>query len=61
MIYTGLGSKLVRAVADILLTRHEKYGYKEIFCPLIVNSEIMQGTGQLPKFAEDMYKAGEQW
>ncbi|AGJ91108.1 serine--tRNA ligase [Mycoplasma putrefaciens] len=61
LIYTGLGSKLVRAVADILLTRHEKYGYKEIFCPLIVNSEIMQGTGQLPKFAEDMYKAGEQW
>ncbi|EOA07293.1 Serine-tRNA ligase [Mycoplasma yeatsii 13926] len=61
LIYTGLGSKLVRAIADILLSRHEKFGYKEIFCPLIVNTEIMKGTGQLPKFADDMYKAGDQW
>ncbi|MCK8461412.1 serine--tRNA ligase [Mycoplasma capricolum subsp. capricolum] len=61
LIYTGLGSKLVRSIADLLLKRHEKHGYKEIFCPLIVNKSAMLGTGQLPKFSEDMYQVGEQY
>jgi len=56
-----LGSKMVRAVADILLTRHTNNGYKEMFVPVIVNKEMMYGTGQLPKFAEDAYKVGDQY
>ncbi|ATZ18420.1 seryl-tRNA synthetase [Williamsoniiplasma somnilux] len=61
LIYTGKGSKIVRALADILLTRHTNNGYKEFFIPLIVNAEAMYGTGQLPKFAEDAYQVGEQY
>ncbi|WP_338983525.1 serine--tRNA ligase [Spiroplasma endosymbiont of Othius punctulatus] len=56
LVYTGKGSKMVRALADILLTHHTNNGYKEMFVPVIVNSEAMYGTGQLPKFGEDAYK-----
>ncbi|PPE05911.1 serine--tRNA ligase [Williamsoniiplasma lucivorax] len=61
LVYTGLGSKLVRVIADILLTRHTNHGYKEFFLPVIVNAEAMYGTGQLPKFEEDAYKTGDQY
>ncbi|AVP49570.1 serine--tRNA ligase [Williamsoniiplasma luminosum] len=61
LVYTGLGSKLVRAIADILLTRHVNHGYKEFFLPVIVNAEMMYGTGNLPRFEEDAYKTGDQY
>ncbi|WP_031542362.1 serine--tRNA ligase [Mesoplasma photuris] len=61
VVYTGLGSKMIRAIADILLSRHTNHGYKEVMVPVIINAEAMYGTGQLPKFAEDAYKVGDQY
>lgn len=50
------GAKLERALINFMLDIHIKNGYKEIFPPLIVNKDVLVGTGQLPKFEEDMYK-----
>ena len=57
IFYRGLGARLERAVISFFLDLHtEKHGYTEMFPPFIVNGASMQGTGQLPKFAEDMFK-----
>lgn len=57
VFYKGLGSRLERSVIEFFLDLHtQKHGYTEFFPPFIVNGASMQGTGQLPKFAEDMYK-----
>lgn len=56
-VYKGLGARLERAVINFYLDTHiYKHGYQEIFPPFLVNRECMVGTGQLPKFAEDMFK-----
>lgn len=56
-VYKGLGARLERALVNFMLDLHvEKHGYREIWPPFMVNAECMQGTGQLPKFAEDMFK-----
>ncbi|ASZ08777.1 serine--tRNA ligase [Mesoplasma chauliocola] len=55
VVYTGLGAKLVRSLATVLLDLHTSKGYKEITVPLLVNPQAMYGTGQLPKFKEDAY------
>jgi len=53
----GLGARLERALANFMLDVHTtKHGYKEIFPPFIVNKDSATGTGQLPKFGEDMFK-----
>lgn len=53
----GLGALLERALINFMLDLHtKKHGYVEIFPPFIVNSDSMTGTGQLPKFAEDMFR-----
>ena len=55
--YKGLGSRLERALISFMLDLHtEENGYTEFFPPFIANKESMTGTGQLPKFAEDMFK-----
>jgi len=55
--YRGLGSRLERALINFMLDLHTKeHGYTEFFPPFIVNRDSMIGTGQLPKFAEDMFK-----
>ncbi len=55
-VYKGLGARLERAVTNFFLDVHtSEHGYKEIFPPYMVNSNSMRGTGQLPKFAEDMF------
>jgi len=55
-VYRGLGARLERAVINFFLDRHTRYhGYTEIFPPFMVNSASMFGTGQLPKFKEDMF------
>ena len=55
--YRGLGSRLERSVINFFLDIHiGENGYTEFFPPFIVNKDSMQGTGQLPKFAEDMFK-----
>lgn len=56
-VYKGLGARLERALINFMLDTHiEKNGYTEILPPQMVNSDSMIGTGQLPKFAEDMFK-----
>lgn len=53
----GAGARLERALINFMLDTHiGEHGYKEVFPPFIVNGGSMVGTGQLPKFAEDMFK-----
>lgn len=53
----GLGARLERAIINFFLDIHtSEHGYQEILPPFMVNAECMLGTGQLPKFAEDMFK-----
>lgn len=55
--YRGLGSRLERSIINFFLDIHTgENGYTEFVPPFIVNKDSMQGTGQLPKFAEDMFK-----
>lgn len=54
--YKGLGAKLVRALESFMLDTHIKKGYVEIVPPVLVKSKMMEGTGQLPKFADDSFK-----
>ncbi len=55
--YRGQGARLERAVINFFLNTHtEEHGYEEVFPPFMANSASMTGTGQLPKFAEDMFK-----
>ena len=54
--YRGLGARLERAVINYFLNTHTERGYTEILPPFLANTASMTGTGQLPKFAEDMYK-----
>ncbi|MCL1816927.1 MAG: serine--tRNA ligase [Clostridiales bacterium] len=55
-VYRGLGARLERAVINFFLDQHTRYhGYTEILPPFMVNSASMFGTGQLPKFKEDMF------
>lgn len=56
-LYKGKGARLERAIINFFLDFHtSEHGYEEILPPVLVNSAAMTGTGQLPKFAEDMYK-----
>ncbi len=55
-LWKGSGAKLLRTLGAFLLDRHTKNGYLEIHAPYLVRPEIMEGTGQLPKFEADMYK-----
>jgi seryl-tRNA synthetase len=60
-IFVGKGAKLERALIQFMLDLHVENGYKEIFPPFLVNRKTMTGTGQLPKFEEDLYKiSGEE-
>ena len=55
-VYKGLGARLERAIINFMLNLHtEDQNYVEILPPFMVNAAAMTGTGQLPKFAEDMY------
>ena len=53
--YKSYGARLERAVINYFLDTHTANGYTEILPPFIANAASMTGTGQLPKFAEDMY------
>jgi seryl-tRNA synthetase len=56
-VLKGLGARLERAIMNFMLDLHtQQHGYQEIFPPFLVNSKAMTGTGQLPKFAEELYK-----
>ena len=56
-LYMGLGARLERSLINFMLDTHTAHhGYTEVLPPFIVNSASMYGTGQLPKFAEDLFK-----
>lgn len=56
ILYKGLGAKLERALVNWMLDVHTtEHGYTEVFPPFLINRRAMTGTGQLPKFEEDMY------
>ena len=57
ILYRGKGARLERAIINFFLDEHtQNEGYEEILPPFMANSATMTGTGQLPKFKEDMYK-----
>lgn len=57
VIYRRLGAKLERALINFMLDVHTtEHGYEEIIPPFLVNTKTMTGTGQLPKFKDDLYK-----
>jgi len=58
-VMKGLGARLERALINFMLDLHTSKGYIEIFPPLLVNRDTMTGTGQLPKFEEDLFKINE--
>ena len=55
-VYKGAGARLERAIINFFLDIHTQNGYTEYLPPYLVNADSMTGTGQLPKFKEDMYK-----
>jgi seryl-tRNA synthetase len=56
-VYFGLGAKLERALINFMLDVHTKHhGYTEVLPPFMINSASLYGTGQLPKFAADLFK-----
>ncbi|HEY3309985.1 MAG TPA: serine--tRNA ligase [Desulfuromonadaceae bacterium] len=57
VIYRGAGARLERALINFMLDLHTgEHGYEELLPPFMVNRESMTGTGQLPKFEEDLFK-----
>ncbi|EPJ17603.1 tRNA synthetase class II core domain family protein, partial [Chlamydia psittaci 02DC21] len=56
VLYKKAGALLVRALATFMLNTHIKNGYEELMPPHLVNSKMLYGTGQLPKFKEDLFK-----
>jgi seryl-tRNA synthetase len=62
VVYRGKGAKLERALINFLLDTQTSHGYEEVNVPHLVKRECMEGTGQLPKFEDDMYgtDAGEE-
>jgi seryl-tRNA synthetase len=59
-VYYGAGARLERAIANFMLDLHTReHGYREVLPPYMVNSDSMYGTGQLPKFASDLFKIEE--
>ncbi|WP_342558204.1 serine--tRNA ligase [Metasolibacillus sp. FSL K6-0083] len=60
LFYRGLGARLERALMSFMMDLHaEEHGYEEMMPPVIINRDALTGTGQLPKFAEDVFKLEE--
>jgi seryl-tRNA synthetase len=59
-VFTGLGARLVRSLSNFMLDLHTRtHGYTEVTVPFVVNRATMTGTGQLPKFEEELYRITE--
>ena len=64
-VYMGAGARLERALISFMLDRHTRsvseggHGYTEVLPPFMVNSKSLFGTGQLPKFAEDLFRCSD--
>ena len=60
VVYMGAGARLERALISFMLDFHTtKHGYTEVLPPFMVNSKSLFGTGQLPKFAEDLFRCSD--
>lgn len=60
IVYRGKGARLVRSLMNFMLDLHTaEHGYEEAWVPVIVNRSAMTGTGQLPKFEDDMYAVSD--
>ncbi|OGB88845.1 MAG: serine--tRNA ligase [candidate division NC10 bacterium RIFCSPLOWO2_12_FULL_66_18] len=60
-VLIGLGARLERALINFMLDLHTKvHGYTEVYPPLLVNAAAMTGTGQLPKFADELFKTADE-
>lgn len=61
VVLSGAIARLHRALAQLMLDVHtSEHGYREVYVPYLVNEQTMRGTGQLPKFKEDLFEIGEQ-
>ncbi len=61
VVYRKWGAKLERALINFMLDLHtQEHGYEEVIPPFLVNTKTMTGTGQLPKFEEDLYKVEDE-
>jgi seryl-tRNA synthetase len=54
-VFRGRGARLVRALMNFFIDLHRERGYEEVWPPVLVNRATMTGTGQLPKFEDDLY------
>ena len=60
-VYWGAGARLERALISLMLDIHTReHGYTEVLPPFMVNSKSLFGTGQLPKFAEDLFRCADE-
>lgn len=60
VVLTGALARLQRAIIQLMLDTHTaEHGYSETYVPFLVNADSLRGTGQLPKFEADLFKAGE--
>jgi seryl-tRNA synthetase len=60
LLFTGLGALLERSLIHMMLDLHvQRHGYLEVAPPFLVRPEVLQGTGQLPKLEEDMYRCAD--
>lgn len=60
VFYRGLGARLERALMSFMMDLHsDKHGYEEVLPPYLVNRDSLIGTGQLPKFEEDLFKVAD--
>jgi seryl-tRNA synthetase len=55
-VLNGAGAQLSRAIMNFMLDEHGKRGYTEVLTPFMVNADSLRGTGQLPKFEQDLFK-----
>ena len=55
-VMQGMGAKIERALMNFMLDFNAKHGFEEVSVPVITNAECLKGTGQLPKFEDDLYK-----
>lgn len=61
VVYRGAGARLVRSLLNMMLDLHtDAHGYEEAWVPFMVNRASMTGTGQLPKFEDDMYRVPDE-
>src|SRR5919199_2936285 len=61
-VLSGAGARLSRALINFMLDLHTReHGYREVEPPFLSNSDALQGTGQLPKFEQDLFKIGGDW